>query len=308
MDFNIFYGTLEKKFNVTEICSRELLGNNNIITIPMGDLNRAKYFGDPIPNVLKYVFIVFFKDTDINGNEDINIYQDKLEIKIYLETMCIETRYDPINYELNKIQNTLKLQYGNFVEELPEQKMVVRYLKGDEKVLEIGGNIGRNSLVIGSILAKKGNNQFVTLESNTIISEQLRENRNNNGMHFFIENSALSQRKLIQRGWNTIVSEEFMEGYDPVQIISWQNLKDKYEIEFDTLVLDCEGAFYFILMDMPEILDNIKLIIMENDYWDLSHKEAIDQILFEKGFKVDYSEAGGWGPCDNRFYEVFIKN
>ena len=303
MDFYIFYGTSEKKINVTEICSIYLL-DKKIITIPMGDINRAKYFGDPVPNVLKYVYVVFFNN---GGNEDINVFEDKLEIKIYLDTKCIVTKYDPIDYKLSQIQNTLNLQYGTFNEELPEQKMVVRYLKGHEKVLEIGGNIGRNTLVIGSILAKKGNNHFVTLESNTIISEQLRENRNQNRLQFFIENSALSQRKLIQRGWNTIVSDDFLEGYDPVQIISWQNLKNKYEIEFDTLVLDCEGAFYYILMDMPEILDNIKLIIMENDYWDLSHKEAIDQVLFEKGFKVDYSEAGGWGPCEDRFYEVFVK-
>jgi len=306
MDFYIFYGTFEKKINVTEICLIHLL-DKKIITIPMGDLNRSKYFGDPVPNVLKYIYVVFFNGNNKNNNKDTNVYEDKLEIKIYLDTKCIVTKYDPIHYKLIQIQNTLNLQYGTFDEELPEQKMVVSYIKGDEKVLEIGGNIGRNSLVIGSILAKKGNNHFVTLESNTIISEQLRENRNNNGLQFFIENSALSQRKLIQRGWNTIVSDEFLQGYDPVQIISWQNLKDKYEIEFDTLVLDCEGAFYYILMDMPEILDNIKLIIMENDYWDLSHKEAIDQVLFEKGFKVDYSEAGGWGPCEDRFYEVFVK-
>jgi hypothetical protein len=36
---------------------------------------------------------------------------------------------------------------------------------------------------------------------------------------------------------------------------------------FDTLVLDCEGAFYYILQDTPEILEGIKLLIMENDYF-----------------------------------------
>ena len=32
--------------------------------------------------------------------------------------------------------------------------------------------------------------------------------------------------------------------------------------KFDVLVIDCEGAFYNILNDIPEILDNIKLIII----------------------------------------------
>lgn len=32
----------------------------------------------------------------------------------------------------------------------------------------------------------------------------------------------------------------------------------------------------YILMDMPEIINNVNLIIMENEYWDLSHKKCID--------------------------------
>ena len=40
--------------------------------------------------------------------------------------------------------------------------MVIRYLTGKEKVLEIGGNIGRNSMVIASII---DNNNFVSMES-----------------------------------------------------------------------------------------------------------------------------------------------
>jgi len=43
---------------------------------------------------------------------------------------------------------------------------------------------------------------------------------------------------------------------------------------------------------------------MENDYWDISHKQYIDDILSKK-FYVDYSESGGWGPCTNNFFEVW---
>ena len=79
----------------------------------------------------------------------------------------------------------------------------------------------------------------------------------------------------------------------------------KYNIQFDTLVLDCEGAFYYILMDMPEILTNVNLIIMENDYNDITHKNYIDSVLKQHNFYVDYVEAGGWGCCYNNFYEVW---
>ena len=62
---------------------------------------------------------------------------------------------------------------------------------------------------------------------------------------------------------------------------------------------------------MPQILDNIKLIIMENDYKNIEHKNYIDNILMKNEFKVDYAESGGWDiiygtcPCRNMFFEVW---
>ncbi len=102
-----------------------------------------------------------------------------------------------------------------------------------------------------------------------------------------------------------MVSDELLPGYKRVNTVSFDELIQKYNIAFDTLVLDCEGAFYYILMDMPEMLDNINLIIMENDYHDISHKQYIDKVLSDRGFYVDYSESGGWGPCYNNFFEVW---
>jgi hypothetical protein len=58
---------------------------------------------------------------------------------------------------------------------------------------------------------------------------------------------------------------------------------------------------------MPEILNNINLIIMENDYRDMSQKNYIDEILTKNNFRVDYSEAGGWGECYNNFFEVWCR-
>ena len=84
----------------------------------------------------------------------------------------------------------------------------------------------------------------------------------------------------------------------------------KYGIQFDTLVLDCEGAFYYILLDMPEILNNINLILMENDYFNADHKKYVDSILREKKFNVIYlvDGCGGWGPCEHNFWEVWLKS
>ena len=294
----IYYGILNNLIDVTNICF-DKLKNNNVITIPNNDIKRSKYFTDPIRGILKQVFI--------EDNGVITEYNDLTQIKINILDNSIQVTNDgQINTQINNLHSKLFLNYGSFKDELPEQKMVVRYLKGNEKVLEIGGNIGRNSLIIASIL--NNNKNLIVLESNLNIAKQLTENRDINNFDFNIECSALSNRKLIQSGWVTIPSDVLQEGYNWVDTITLVNLKSKYNFEFDTLVLDCEGAFYFILMDMPEILNNVNLIIMENDYLDISHKNYIDNILTKNNFYLEYFESGGWAPCYDNFFEVWKKN
>jgi FkbM family methyltransferase len=293
----IYYGNLTKAIDVTNIC-QTTLANNDIITIPSGDLCRAKHFSDPLIGIRKKIFI-FMNDRSAEYNEFITI-------KLNLITRTIVTVDDrDINRKLKNIQSKLRIKYGHFNQELPEQKMAVRFLKGSERVLELGGNIGRNSLIIASILHDSTN--LVSVECNAAIAAQLAENRDLNGFKFGIEKSALSNQKLIQKGWSTKPSDVLQDGYHFVSTITLPDLKNKYNIQFDTLVLDCEGAFYPILRDMPEILRGITLIIMENDYLEKSDKNFVDEILTENGFSVDYTERGGWGACMDNFFEVWIK-
>ena len=294
----IYYGIRNNSIDVTDICI-EKLKENNIITIPEDDHVRASYFTDPLYGVCKKIII------DINGI--VTEYDQYTQIKINTLDNTIDYTVDNIMNTLKDIHSNLKIKYGSLDHELPEQKMAVRYLTGNEKVLEIGGNIGRNSLVIAYILGDKNNNNLVVLESDVNIAKQLIENRDLNNFQFHIECSALSNRKLIQRGWDTLPSDILLPEYSWVNTIKFNDLQTKYNIEFDTLILDCEGAFYYILMDTPEILNNINLIIMENDYWDISKKNYIDDILIKNNFIVTYTESGGWGPCANNFFEVWKK-
>jgi len=316
----IKYGVLENNIDVTNIClTSPKLFHKNIITIPSGDENRAHHFTDPVPRVLKKIFI----QTNDNNNDDDNgsvmsFDHDKC-IKINMQNNPVDIKVidtdgenKKIKTKLSLIHSKLKIKYGSFNDEFPEQMMATKYLTGNEKILEIGGNIGRNSLVIAEILRESGGElndyKLVTMECSTYISKQLTENRNLNDFHFHIENSALSMKKLIQKGWDTLPSDTLLPDYAWVNTVTWKELKEKYNIVFDTLVLDCEGAFYYMLLDMPEMLENIKLIIMENDYWDLNHKNAVDAILIKNNFYVDYVESGGWGPCYHNFFEVWKRD
>ena len=257
----------------------------------------------------KYAMKSFYHpDVTHDENKDCNRVLEivnKLSPRQFNDYFVSVSKEGEIHTKINNIHKKINLNHGSLNTEFPEQKMVVRYLTGSEKVLEIGGNIGRNSMVIASILK---NGSLVTLESDTNTAKQLEENRNLNNFNFYIENSALSKRKLIQKEWDTMPSDTLQEGYNWVNTITFDELKNKYKIDFDTLVLDCEGAFYYILMDMPEILDNIRIIIMENDYNNIEHKEYVDSVMKKYNFYRVYSESGGWGPCFNNFFEVWRKN
>lgn len=303
MEFVIKYGTPNHQIDVTTIAHQKCQ-KQQIICIPRGDCKRALLFTDPVPNVLKCIYIEH-ASTIITYDHDTNIYIDLSSKKIYTrdKPQHITDLFPDFEEKLHEIHSKLSLKHGSFNEEYPEQLMAAKYLTGGEKVLEIGGNIGRNSLVIAYLLDDDKN--LVVLESDKNIAKLLTTNKLINNMNFHIESSALSMRKLVQRGWETKCSDVVPDGYISVDTITLQQLKQKYQIEFDTLVLDCEGAFYYILTDMPDILNGVNLIIMENDYFDITHKEYIDKVLIDNDFSVDHSEAGGWGPCANCFYQVW---
>ena len=291
----VFYGTQEHKINITQTVL-DYCVYNNIIYIP--SFNRSSLFGDPVPGVKKYIFIY-------EGEAYIQ-YHDTLQVLYNIDTKVdIQNHIIAPNHAttLQKIQDKLIVNHGNKKWEIEEQIMSVMFIKGHEKVLELGANIGRNTLVIASLLKDPMN--LVALECDPVSVAKLQDNKDQNNLPFHIEPSALSKRKLIQKAWDTIPSEEVLEGYFPVSTITYDELMAKYKIPFDTIVADCEGALYYILMDMPEVLNNIKMIMMENDYHELQHKNFVDSLLISKGFERVYNKKGGWGPCEDRFWEVW---
>ena len=310
----ILYGLHQHQLDITNKVLSHFV-RENIAMIPKGDDDRAYLFTDPLPRVLKVVTIITDDDVETIVDHSHQAYIDLTTQQIYMHIIpqaiqdiypydLNEESHAAIEKKLKEVHKTLKLVHGSMTQEFPEQGMAMRFLTGKEKVLEIGANVGRNSLMIQSILS---NTDFVTLESDAGIASQLQENRDANDMYFHIEASALSKRKLIQRGWDTIVSDKILPGYHAVKTITLEELRNKYKISFDTLVLDCEGAFYYILTDMPDILDNINLVIMENDYYKEAHKRFIDDMLTIHGLKRVYVQCGGW-ECRhfNKFPDTYM--
>ncbi len=207
--------------------------------------------------------------------------------------------------KLKVLHTKLHLIHGNFGEEYPEQLMAATFISKNAKVLELGGNVGRNSCIIASLLTNSKN--LIVVEPGVGYAEQLLENRDANGLKFRIEVAAVSKVSLIQAGWKTIPGEEVLPGFSDVTTISFNKLQKKHKIKFDTLVVDCEGALYQILVDDPNVLRNINLVIIENDFDKIEEMFFVQEVFKKSGLKCVFNQAGGWGPCVDSFYQVWKK-
>lgn len=283
------------------------------INIPASDFERCKITScTPCNGIIRIldsnnIFI-------IPQNDSCDIYLSEKESFIIFNPKIwyhkIGKNILDVNERLKLLQTKLKIKYGSFQDEYPEQLITMNFLTGKEKILEIGGNIGRNSLILSTILEDESN--LVVLEANSDIYKQLQENIKLNHYNTHIENKAISKTKLYFNGWDTkeIGDIEKLEGWNPVDIITFQELEAKYNIKFDTIVADCEGAFYYILKDDNSILDCIKTFIVENDYHSIEHKKYVEGILKLKGFTDIYNrhlDVYGEGRRES-FYQVWRKS
>ena len=101
--------------------------------------------------------------------------------------ICIIFYYININYNndtIESIHKKLTLKYGNMKEELPEQIMINKHIKRNSKILELGPNIGRSSLIANNKLINKENHLCVEGIKETC--NKLKINRDINNMKFKI--------------------------------------------------------------------------------------------------------------------------
>ena len=201
---------------------------------------------------------------------------------------------------LFKIHESLKFIGGSLKGELPEQLMTLKHLNPDDCVLELGGSCGRNSCVINYILKNKKNHVVVEPSKRELAS--LKNNRDNNNLAYQIENSAISDKPLFAHGWRTFQVER--NGSVPVNVVTFDEFKMKYNLIFTAIIIDNEGNFVDMLKAFPNILENIKLIVIEHDFNSLDDINYFNKTLTDNNFKLvdkmlktdEYCPGEKW-PC-----------
>jgi FkbM family methyltransferase len=209
-----------------------------------------------------------------------------------------------------EIHKNLIFNHGLLSEEFQEQIMAIKYIKETDTVLELGGNIGRNSCIISTIL--NDSSRLVVFETNFNDCIKLKENRDNNNFKFNIENCAISKINLYQKDWIVKPINEIsnISDYNKINISNWSDIKNKYNhLNFNVLVCDCEGGLYYILKEEPNFLDTFETIIIENDFTEISHKLFVDEVFNKNNFNMIYNKSLGdaRNKMNDWFYQVWIK-
>ena len=145
--------------------------------------------------------------------------------------------------------------------ERPEQELIAKFLPRDCCVLEFGGESGTTALIIDKILRYPERHVVVEPSSKSI--EKLNNTKRIYNAKFEIAYGFLGKKRDLH--------EKLWDECKNCKMWSLIELQKLVKSKFDVLIVDCEGAFYNILNDFPEILDNIKLIIIEMDGPDKKH-------------------------------------
>ena len=119
-------------------------------------------------------------------NPVISISRDSVKWRLVLPAVKASRS---IHFVDEKMKDVNPFYYEQF-----EQYLMTKWIKPDDKVLELGGRLGVVSYTIQSFLKNKKNH--VVVEPNQKIVGALRENKKRTHSHFHIETRIISNRKL----------------------------------------------------------------------------------------------------------------
>jgi FkbM family methyltransferase len=201
-------------------------------------------------------------------------------------------RLDHAQFELQGIHGQSKTAMLTNDYELPERRAVVRYLRRDLPVVELGGSIGVVACVTNRLL--KDRTAHIVVEANPLAIPFLDRNKQRNRCEFEIVNRAIAYgadsvtfRPSSDMCGNSITAE----GDQPAVTVPTLQLRDLVRqrgFSRFTLVCDIEGLEYDLVQHEADILRNAETIILETHARLIGeHKnQSMMTRLRELGFRV----------------------
>jgi FkbM family methyltransferase len=181
-------------------------------------------------------------------------------------------------------------QYGKRVDiehiERHEQELAQKYILENDVVLELGARYGSVSCIINRKLNNKNNH--VAVEPDDRVWDALYKNMNRNNCSFHIVKGFISNKKLDLTNLDNFYGgygATFIESNDTkIPSFSLDEITEKYNLQFNVLVADCEGFLEVFFDENPNFYDNLRMIIFESDYPNKCNYNKIKNKLVEKKF------------------------
>jgi FkbM family methyltransferase len=188
------------------------------------------------------------------------------------------------NLDNNKYYNEEGQLINHKIEERTEQEQAFKYIDPDDVVLELGGRYGTVSSVINYKLNNKNNHVVIEPDENIIPALIKNRDLNNCGYHILPKIISKNNKKKINNGYGThyINSEENIEN----NIISYEDFKKQFPLNFNVLVADCEGCLCEFIDNMGNDFYKLNKIIFEADYPNLCDYNKLIQNLLNNGFTM----------------------
>lgn len=167
-----------------------------------------------------------------------------------------------------------------------EQKLAQQYILENDIVLELGARYGSVSCTINFKLNNKQNQ--VVVEPDSRVWNALEQNKKSNGCEFHIVEGFISNKKLDLTNLHVCLDgygATFIENDNTIiPSYSLDEIKNKYNLNFNVLVADCEGFLEVFFDENPNFYDQLRLIIFEADYSEKCNYDKIKNKLREKKF------------------------
>jgi len=205
-----------------------------------------------------------------------------------------------------KLYNLTNELIKNQSTELMEQLFLQQYVKPNDSVLQLGANIGTSCILVDKLIDNKKMN--VCLEPIKEVYDVLVKNKEYNDCGFIPVLGLLSSEKSVKmnkHGKDLNGSFVSKDGELDVTSYTLSELESMINSKFSVLFVDCEGCFIQVLLDFPEILKDLRMIIVEKDRLNELDYSECDEKLIKSEFNI--IESWDKHKGNNLVYEVWEK-
>jgi len=184
---------------------------------------------------------------------------------------------DKIPYfnERSQVINTLE-------NERDEQIMVTNHLPTNARVLELGARYGTVSCIVSAIVDEP--TKHVAVEPDVSVLPALIHNKLTHDGKFHIVVGAIS-RKPACLDYSCGYGNHLTTGRPNIQTFTLEEIEKMYDVSFNCLIADCEGALENFFRENPTFLSRIDTVIFEADCPERCDYEYVRQTIETNGLK-----------------------